>query len=40
MSVMQGGTEKIIETAKKNPIGSAAVALGAGLFAAALGRKK
>lgn len=40
MSVMQGGTEKLIETAKKNPIGSAAVALGAGLFAAALGRKK
>ncbi len=40
MTVMQGGTEKLIETAKKNPIGSAAVALGAGLFAAALGRKK
>ena len=40
MSVMQGGTEKLIEAAKKYPIGSAAVALGAGLFAAALGRKK
>lgn len=40
MSVMQGGTKKIIETAKRNPLGSAAVALGAGLFAAALGRKK
>ena len=40
MTVMQGGTEKLIETAKKNPIGSAAVALGTGLFAAVLGRKK
>ncbi|MBA3657277.1 MAG: ferritin-like domain-containing protein [Gemmatimonadaceae bacterium] len=39
-TVMHGGSEKLIETAKKNPIGSAAVALGAGLFAAALGRKK
>jgi rubrerythrin len=40
MTAMQGGTDKLIESAKNNPIASAAVALGVGLFAAATGKKK